>query len=119
MSAKLSLPSLTPPPGEIETRLTRLRGQMAKRDIGAVLLTGQANIEYFSHYRSLSWTSNTRPIFLLVGAANAILIGSRTEERNVTSEPRLFDVAFYQGFLADAVPMVVSALLELTSERGA
>ncbi len=119
MSTMLPLPPLTPPPGEIETRITRLRGQMTKRDIGAVLLTGQNNIEYFSNYRSLSWTSNTRPIFFLVGAASAILIGSQTEERNVTSEPRIFDVLFYRGFLADAIPVVVGALAKLTSERGA
>jgi Xaa-Pro dipeptidase len=115
----LALLSPTPPEGEIERRLKMLRGEMSRRGLELVVLTGQNNIEYFANHRSLSWTSNSRPMFFLVGLDEAILIASTTEERNYRSRERSFHAAFYQGFLADALPIVLAEARKLTGSAPA
>jgi Xaa-Pro dipeptidase len=110
----LELPSPIPPQGEIEGRLQRLRSRMSQSDLELVVLTGQNNIEYFSNHRSLSWTSNSRPMFFLVGLEEAILVASTAEERNYQSQKRPFRAAFYHGFLPDAVPVVLAEARKLS-----
>lgn len=106
--------ALPPAPGipseEIASRLKRVREHMEKAGVSALLLSAQNNVEYFSGYRTLSWTSNTRPIFLVINLNCAVLIGSSTEERNLATQQRPFDVRLYRGFIADALPIIVDSL---------
>ncbi len=103
------------PTSEIPSRLRALRRQMSEEAVDLLLLTGQSNLEYFSGHKSLTWLSHSRPLFLLVGADEAVLVASRAEERNVLSAERPFRSAFYQGFLADAIPVIAREARQITA----
>jgi Xaa-Pro dipeptidase len=103
-------PAPAVPPDEIFGRINRVREAMSRARIGALLLTSQNNVEYFSGYRTLSWTSNTRPVFLVIGRKEFVLIGSTTEERNLATTHRLFRAQLYRGFIENALPVAVDCL---------
>lgn len=56
------------PDGEFEARLERTQGAMAAHDVDALLITTEAELRYFSGFRSQFWQSPTRPWFLVVPA---------------------------------------------------
>lgn len=60
----------TPPRGfpqsEFETRTTRAQKRMAQQGLSGLLLMSEAEVRYFSGFRTLFWQSPTRPWFLFV-----------------------------------------------------
>ncbi|MEX0338975.1 MAG: M24 family metallopeptidase [Arenibacterium sp.] len=54
---------------EFRARLARAQNRMAKRDYGALFLTQEADIRYFTGFLTRFWESPTRPWFLVVPAA--------------------------------------------------
>jgi Xaa-Pro aminopeptidase len=108
-----ALPDAVPPLAEIQDRLRRVRIEMDAAGLQVLVLSGENNVFYFSGYRTLSWTSNSRPVFFVIGLEEALLVGSATEERNLATAVRPFSARFYRGFIAEAVPVIVHACQEL------
>ncbi|MCP3473521.1 Xaa-Pro peptidase family protein [Bradyrhizobium sp. CCGUVB1N3] len=89
---------------EVARRMERLRQEMAHRSIDAFVLTDQSNFEYFTGYKSLFWTSKTRPFFAVIFANDsaAIAIASTAEARTVKQSagmPASLRFEFYTGFI--------------------
>ena len=53
---------------EFTSRCTRAQRAMAAHDIGALLLTSEADIRYFTGFMTQFWQSPTRPWFVLIPA---------------------------------------------------
>ena len=60
----------TPPRGfddaEFAARCTHAQAAMARADVGALLLTSEAEIRYFTGFMSQFWQSPTRPWFVVI-----------------------------------------------------
>lgn len=97
-----SLPKQDAPVGEHSQRIQRLRHEMEPRRIDVVVLTDQANIEYFLGYHTLTWAYKARPLFAVITADDQTLIAARTEVRNVDHAAGGFRTAYYAGYLTDA-----------------
>jgi len=54
------------PTSEYEQRLERAQSAMRAQSLDALLLTNEADVRYFSGFRTLFWQSPTRPWFLVV-----------------------------------------------------
>ncbi|MBT3371808.1 MAG: aminopeptidase P family protein [Rhodospirillaceae bacterium] len=54
------------PSVEFETRLARAQAAMVTENLDALFFTSEAEIRYFSGFRTLFWQSPTRPWFLIV-----------------------------------------------------
>ncbi|WP_425098250.1 M24 family metallopeptidase [Tropicibacter sp. S64] len=54
---------------EFETRVARAQAGMAERGLGALLLTTEAEMRYFSGFLTRFWESPTRPWFLVIPAS--------------------------------------------------
>src|SRR5215813_9766946 len=54
---------------EYKQRVSKARELMARSDLTALLITGEANFRYFSGLNIQSWISPTRPMFLLLPIA--------------------------------------------------
>ena len=57
------------PDAEFAVRLERAQRSMAAEKLDALLITTEAELRYFSGFRTLFWQSPTRPWFLIVPAA--------------------------------------------------
>lgn len=89
---------------EVERRIERLRGEMARHSIHVFVLTDQSNFEYFIGYKSLFWTSKTRPFFAVIFADDnaPLVIASTAEARTVEQSvglPASLRFEFYTGFI--------------------
>ena len=51
---------------EFAARCTHLQAAMAQADVGAVLLTSEAEIRYFTGFMTQFWQSPTRPWFVVI-----------------------------------------------------
>jgi len=97
-----SLPKVEVPSGEHSSRIHSLRRQMERCRIDVIVLTDQANIEYFLGYHTLTWAYKARPLFAVISDCNQTLVASRTEVRNVEHSPGEFQAVYYAGYLSDA-----------------
>ncbi|MGY9045641.1 hypothetical protein P775_21550 [Puniceibacterium antarcticum] len=61
--------SLTLPPVEFQARVARAQARMAALDLGALLVTSEPDLRYFSGFLTRFWESPTRPWFLIVPAS--------------------------------------------------
>lgn len=57
------------PPSEFQARLARAQALMAKHGLGALLLTTEPELRYFTGYLTRFWESPSRPWFLVVPAS--------------------------------------------------
>lgn len=77
-------------------------------NLDIVVLSSQANVEYFSGWSSLMWPSHSRPIYMLIAPQGQRVVVSRIEERNLLSAERSFEWTVYDGFLEEALKAVVA-----------
>ena len=56
-------------PAEFTTRIERARRLMRNANLGALLITTEANFRYFTGFRSQHWVMPTRPMFVVLPAA--------------------------------------------------
>ena len=56
------------PVAEYEARITRAKRAMRKQNMQALLFTTEAEVRYFTGFRTLFWESPARPWFLIVPA---------------------------------------------------
>ncbi|QEL27065.1 aminopeptidase P family protein (plasmid) [Bosea sp. F3-2] len=113
--ADVSLPA--PPTGptpqsEFDDRLNRLRIELAKAGIDAVVITERNNFEYFTGYRTMTWSYNARPLQAVITLRDVIVVGSTIEERNVASTPRPFSARFYRGYAAEGALATIEAVAD-------
>ncbi|TKT69560.1 aminopeptidase P family protein [Aquamicrobium sp. LC103] len=78
--------------------------------LDAIVLSDKKNVEYVTDLQTLSWAYKARPLFVLVTARELIVIGSLAERKNVETRPRGFVARYYNGYLVEAVAMVVDAV---------
>jgi Xaa-Pro dipeptidase len=100
-------PSPSVPPSELTTRLVAVRREMAKDDVGFLILTDQKNIEYFTDYRTLSWGYHSRPLFLVIDQQDILVVANKIESRNLESRARAFSIVYYAGYLAEGAGAIV------------
>ncbi|MFI0847530.1 M24 family metallopeptidase [Mesorhizobium sp. IMUNJ 23232] len=105
-------PAPDAPVAELNMRVNTLRREMGREDIGFLVLTDRKNIEYLTDYKSLSWGYHSRPLFVVVDHHDVVAIVNRTEARNLESKSRPFDVAYYDGYLAEGARALVQTLAD-------
>ena len=87
--------------------MTAIRAEMAREEIAFIILTDRANIRYVTDYHTLTWAYHSRPIFVLVGQDDFLLVASKAESRNIESQERAFVPVYYDGYLAEAAKAVL------------
>ncbi|OAF08729.1 hypothetical protein AYJ54_13845 [Bradyrhizobium centrolobii] len=116
MEKNMAMPPLWPGEAEIGERIERLRANMADARIDAMVLTSRQNFEYYSGFRTLFWTSDTRPLLAIARrdrAGIAIVINS-SEERNAQAWPnRHVQPLYYHGYTDVAVSATGAFLSDL------
>ncbi|NIA67864.1 aminopeptidase P family protein [Pelagibius litoralis] len=80
---------------------------MRREGIAFVALTDRENILYVTDYQTLTWAYNARPLFVVIGQDDLLLVASRTDSRNIESCERGFVPAYYDGYLSEAVDTVL------------
>ena len=68
---------------EFASRCAKAQLVMAAGDIGAMLLTSEADIRYFTGFMTQFWQSPTRPWFVLIPATGLPLAGIKTNQGRV------------------------------------
>jgi Xaa-Pro aminopeptidase len=106
------------PPEEFAARLSRAQGQMAKKDLAALLLTTEPEICYFTGFLTRFWESPTRPWFVVVpqsGGPVAIIpsIGEALMRQCAVDDIRTWQAPDYDD---DGVSLLAEALREMVSE---
>ncbi|PLS23540.1 M24 family metallopeptidase [Neptunicoccus cionae] len=101
------------PAVEFEARLARAQTLMAAEDFDAILLTTEAEVRYFTGFRSLFWQSPTRPWFVILpqsGAPVAVIpaIGADLMGRTWVSDIRSWPSP--RGF-DEGINLLVEALI--------
>ncbi|MDF1720658.1 MAG: Xaa-Pro peptidase family protein [Minwuia sp.] len=100
------------PPEEFAERLERAQRAMRNVQIDALLLTTEADVRYFTGFRTLFWQSPTRPWFLIVPANDrpiaiipeigaALMAATWVDDIRSWSSPHATDDGI--GMLADAL----------------
>jgi Xaa-Pro dipeptidase len=90
---------------EILRRQQRIKEEMAKRRVDALVLTGQASFEYFTGYRSAFWASTTRPFYAVIVPdrhATTIIV-HQSEQRSTEFDIADSEFILYRLFLGDAL----------------
>jgi Xaa-Pro aminopeptidase len=118
MIANTLLPAPNTPEIELSQRLDRLRREMERRNLDAVVLSSRQNFEYWTGYQSLSWAYQARPLFAVVTHGDMTVIGSTAERRNIEQQARLFEVAYYNGFAHEAAEAVVDLIAASATAGG-
>ncbi|MDF1791684.1 MAG: Xaa-Pro peptidase family protein [Thalassobaculaceae bacterium] len=109
------------PPMEFEARLARAQALMAERGLGALLLTTEPDIRWFTGYLTQFWLSPTRPWFLVVPAAGkpiAVIptIGSETMARTWIDDIRTWSSPHPTD---DGLSLLIDTLSEVAGAAGA
>lgn len=112
----MAVPPLWPGEVEIGGRIQRLRANMADAKMDAMILTSRQNFEYYSGFRTLFWTSDTRPLVAVARRDRdgiAIIINS-SEERNAQAWLNCHvQPLYYHGYTDVAVSAVGEFLGDL------
>lgn len=103
-------PSPDVPLIELKMRLAAVRREMAQAAIDFLVLTDQKNIEYFTDYRTLSWGYHSRPLFVVIGQRDILVIANKIESRNLESRARAFSIVFYTGYLSEGARAIVQEI---------
>lgn len=108
------------PPAEFEARLARAQTLMAKQGYGALLLTTEPDIRWFTGFLTQFWLSPTRPWFLIVPARGkpiAVIpsIGTDAMARTWIDDIRTWPSPHPTD---DGLSLVADALWETVGENG-
>jgi Xaa-Pro aminopeptidase len=108
-------------PAEFTGRIERARRLMSNANLGALLITTEANFRYFTGFRSQHWVMPTRPMFFVLPAAGEpvaiVPTGSlfNMRESSWVKEMRTW-MAPQPG--DDGVSLLIEALREATGPTG-
>lgn len=103
-------PSGPTPQHELDDRLSRLRTELAKAAIDALVVTERNNFEYFTGYRTMTWSYNARPVQALITPNDVVVIGSTIEERGLAALPHRFESRFYRGYAEEGARGTIEAI---------
>jgi Xaa-Pro dipeptidase len=108
-----------PSDSEIGGRIGRLKDNMAKEGIDAMVITSQFNFEYYTGFRTLFWLSDSRPLLAIarLDKPGIAFVAARFEERNEYCG-RIAGVhpVFYDGFTETALQTAGNFLEGLKKE---
>ena len=108
------------PEAEYRARVAKAQAVMAEAGLGALLLTTEPDVRYFTGFLTRFWESPTRPWFLIVPAASAPVavipsIGAALMGKTWLTDIRTWRSPDYED---DGVSLLADALCELVAERG-
>ncbi|SDF81940.1 M24 family metallopeptidase [Bosea robiniae] len=112
-------PSGATPNAELESRLKRLRAELAEAEIDALVVTERNNFEYLTGHRTMTWSYNARPVQALVTPSVVVVIGSTIEQRTIAASPQRFQSRFYYGYAEEGARETVKAVAAAVGSRGA
>lgn len=101
-----------PGESEIESRISRLKGNMSRAALDALVITSQHNFEYYSGFRTLIWLSDTRPYMAIARrdrpGISIIVVRGEADERL-----GCVDRVEYDGFTGAAIDAAGNFLSDL------
>ncbi|WOH57607.1 hypothetical protein [Bradyrhizobium sp. BWC-3-1] len=103
--------------GEAEV-IARLCANIADANVDAVILTSWQNCDYYSGFRTLFWTLDTRPLLAIArrDRARIAIIISSSEERNAQAWPnRHVQPMYHHGYTEVAVSAAGEFLNDLSA----
>ena len=97
-------PAPLPSPAEFDKRISRLREEMGRNGLEAIVLSARDNFEYFSVHRSMAWTYHARPLLLVVGMNKTVIVAPRMDKAvaSAAAQQSECETFFYDGSLPDA-----------------
>jgi len=113
------------PAEEYRGRLTRMREEMAGRQLDAVLVTAKENVVYFSGLLTIGWESKHRPLGLIIPAdeRSPVLIVAESlefvaQESSWIGDVRLWGGVRVAGVPADPIVAITRAISDLALDAG-
>src|SRR5215831_12350118 len=113
------------PASEYQSRFARLRAELEKRELDAVLVTAKENVLYFSGLETVGWDSKHRPVGCILPRDDAhpimVVAESLASVADVTSW--VDDVRLWGGFKRTGIPQdpvvgIADAIKDLGLARG-
>ena len=105
---------------EFRGRVARAQAHMEKAGLGALLLSAEADVRYFTGYLTRFWESPTRPWFVIIpadGTPIAVIpsIGAHLMGQSWVSDIRTWSAPDYDD---DGIGLLLAALSEVTPKDG-
>ncbi len=101
------------PTDELAARLKNIRREMDVDQLDLIVLTDLKNIQYFTDFRTMSWTFNSRPGIVLITATDLIAIAANHEKQHIDWKPRVFTPRYFDGYHAESVAMTESTIRDM------
>lgn len=95
------------PKSEIERRVGELRARLAAAGVRTALIASEPNVHYLTGLRTPSFHSNSRPVALVVEVDGpSVVVCSRSQAPNVEATAWVDEVATFDGFESEALPVL-------------
>ena len=108
------------PEAEYRARVAKAQAAMAKAGLGALLLTTEPDVRYFTGFLTRFWESPTRPWFLIVPAMGAPVAVIPSIGAALMGQTWLKDIRTWRSpnYEDDGVSLLADALCETVAARG-
>jgi Xaa-Pro aminopeptidase len=108
------------PVGEYQARLHRAQTMMNAADLGALFLTTEPEIRYFTGFLTRFWESPTRPWFLVVPATGKPVAVIPAIGEHLMSQTWIEDIRTWASpdYTYDGVGLLADTLTELVGDNG-
>ena len=108
------------PEVEYRARVAKAQAAMAKAGLGALLLTTEPDVRYFTGFLTRFWESPTRPWFLIVPAMGAPVAVIPSIGAALMGQTWLKDIRTWRSpnYEDDGVSLLADALCETVAARG-
>ena len=105
---------------EFQARVARAQALMAQADLGALLLTTEPEVRYFTGYLTRFWESPTRPWFLIVPATGDPIAVIPSIGAPLMGQTWVQDIRTWRSpdYMDDGVSLVADALREVVGAGG-
>ncbi len=105
------------PVEELRARLNNIRREMEVDRLDVIVLTDLKNIQYFTDFRTMSWTFNSRPGIVLITPSELIVIAATHEQAHIEWKPRVFTSRYFDGYHAESVALAASTIRDIVNGR--
>ncbi|MGC1506707.1 MAG: Xaa-Pro peptidase family protein [Sulfitobacter sp.] len=112
----MTLPSRGFPKAEFQARTRRAQGLMAENNLGALLLTTEAEVRYYTGFLTRFWESPTRPWFVVLPASGDPIAVIPSIGAHLMRQTWITDIRTWQApdYIDDGIALLVSTLIETT-----
>ena len=105
------------PTDELANRIQRFRAEMEHLNIDMLIITGAATFEYVTGRVPFNWDLHARPCFAVLGQSEFVVVGNAFTERGFSEKPRAFQTAYYNGFQADAIKVLLNQVANMAKGK--